>query len=168
MSKSVYLVTAGSYSDYHIIRAFLDKNKAESYMKVCDEPDLNELEEYELSDDKIFTPVYYIDVDYYIGKIPSYINDKYNFEIIKSNSLDTDINNMNFTWYDDHGTYQSISMYRPIHSKNFNEDKLKKKYRKICEDLETQIKSLKEIEGWNEKMIREWLKNKQNIIPESE
>jgi len=96
MSKSVYLVTAGSYSDYHIIRAFLDKNKAESYMKVCDEPDLNELEEYELSDDKIFTPVYYIDVDYYIGKIPSYINDKYNFEIIKSNSLDTDINNMNF------------------------------------------------------------------------
>ena len=168
MSKSVYLVTAGSYSDYHIIRAFLDKNKAESYMKVCDEPDLNELEEYELSDDKIFTPVYYIIVNYYIGKIPSCINDKYNFEIIKSNSLDTDINDMKFTWYSDYGNYQSISIYRPICSKNFNEDKLKKKYRKVCEDLEAQIKSLKEIEGWNEEMIEEWLKNKQNIIPESE
>ncbi len=168
MSKSIYLVTAGSYSDYYIIRAFLDKNKAESYMKVCDKPGLNELEEYELSDDKIFTPVCYIDVDYYIGKIPSCINDKYNFKIITSNSLDTDINDIKFTWYSDYGTYQSISMYRPIYSKNFNEDKLKKKYRKICEDLEAQIKSLKEIEGWNEKMIREWLKNKQNIIPESE
>ena len=168
MSKRVYLVTAGCYSDYHIIRVFLDKNKAESYMKICNEPDLNELEEYELSDDKVFTPIYYIKIDYYIGKIPSYINNKYNFEIIKSNSLDTDINNINFTWYDDYNTYQSIHIYRPIYSKNFNEEKLKKKYRKICEDLETQIKSLKEIEGWNKEMIREWLKNKQNIIPESE
>jgi len=82
--------------------------------------------------------------------------------------LDTDINNINFTWYDDYGIFQSISMYRYIHSKNFNKEKLKKKYRKICEDLETQIKSFKEIEGWNKEMIREWLKNKQNIIPESE
>lgn len=168
MSKSVYLVTAGSYSDYHIIRAFLDKNKAESYMKVCNKSDLNELEEYELSDDKIITPVYYINVDYYIGKIPSYVNDKYNFKIIKSNSLDTDINDINSTWYNDYDTYQSIIIYRPIYSKNFNEDKLKKKYRKVCEDLEAQIKSLKEIEGWNVKMIREWLVNKQNIILESE
>jgi len=168
MSKRVYLVTAGCYSDYRIIRAFLDKNKAESYMKICNEPDLNELEEYELSDDKIFIPVCYIEVNYYIGKIPSYINDKYNFKIIKSNSLDTDINNINFTWYDDYGIFQSISIYRYIHSKNFNKEKLKKKYRKICEDLEIQIKSLKEIEGWNKEMIREWLKNKQNIIPETE
>lgn len=168
MSKRVYLVTAGCYSDYRIIRAFLDKNKAESYMKICNESDLNELEEYELSDDKIFIPVCYIDVNYYIGKSPSYINNKYNFKIIKSNSLDTDINDINFTWYDDFGIFQSISIYRYIHSKNFNEEKLKKKYRKICEDLETQIKSLREIEGWNKEMIREWLKNKQNIIPESE
>ena len=168
MSKRVYLVTAGCYSDYRIIRAFLDKNKAESYMKICNEPDLNELEEYELSDDKVFTPIYYIKIDYYTGKIPSYINNKYNFEIIKSNSLDTDINNINFTWYDDYNTYQSIHIYRPIYSKNFNEEKLKKKYRKICEDLEAQIKSLKEIEGWNKEMIREWLENRQNIIPESE
>lgn len=167
MGKSVYLVTAGSYSDYYIVKAFLDKNKAESYMKVCNVPDLNELEEYELSDDKIFTPVYCINVDYYIDKIPLYANDKYNFKIIASNSLDTDINDMKFTWYNDYGTYQSIIIYRPIYS-NFNEDKLKKKYRKICEDLEAQIKSLKEIEGWNEEMIEEWLENKQNIIPESE
>ena len=74
-------------------------------MKICNEPDLNELEEYELSDDKVFTPIYYIKIDYYTGKIPSYINNKYNFEIIKSNSLDTDINNINFTWYDDYNTY---------------------------------------------------------------
>lgn len=33
MSK-VYIVTAGSYSDYHILGVFLDKDKAEQYVKI--------------------------------------------------------------------------------------------------------------------------------------
>lgn len=74
MSKKVYIVSGGSYSDYHIKRIFLNKEKAEAYMKVCGDSDLNELEEFELSDDEIFTPVYYIKITYYLKGKPYYLN----------------------------------------------------------------------------------------------
>lgn len=51
MSNKVYIVTSGSYSNYSIQRCFLDKDKAEAYMKVCSDSGLNELEEYDLNDD---------------------------------------------------------------------------------------------------------------------
>lgn len=165
MSQKVYLVSSGDYSDYSIERIFLSKEKAEAYMKVSNCNYLNELEEYELSDDKIFTPCYYIQVTYYLNNTkPSYVKDTYSFEIITSNTEETSIEDMRNTYYS--GNYLVIN--RPIYSQSFDENYLKQKYKKVCEDLTTQIKSFIEIEGWNEKMIYEWLKDKQTIISENE
>lgn len=47
----VYIVTRGSYSDYHICRIFLDKEKAQMYADWLDES--NDVEEWETSDDQV-------------------------------------------------------------------------------------------------------------------
>lgn len=52
----VYIVTAGEYSDYHICKVFLDKEKADKYVAL--ENEINPYEEcwvaeWETSDDKI-------------------------------------------------------------------------------------------------------------------
>lgn len=56
MSK-VYIVTAGSYSDYHILGAFLDKDKAERYVEIHDNNrtyyDWLNVEEYNLLDESL-------------------------------------------------------------------------------------------------------------------
>lgn len=168
MSQKVYLISSGSYSDYNIERIFLSKEKAEAYMKVSDCNYLNEIEEFELSDDKIFTPCHYINITYYLNNTkPYYVKDIYNFKITTSNTEETTIEYMKTITYSDIGN-EYLTIHRPIFSQFFDENYLKQKYKKVCEDLETQIKSLKDIEGWNKKMIDEWLKDKQTIIPENE
>ena len=44
----IYVITCGTYSDYHIVKLFTDKNKAECYLKYYN--DYN-LEEYDTADD---------------------------------------------------------------------------------------------------------------------
>jgi len=41
--KKVYIVTQGSYSDYHIVNVFSTKEKADTYVKECG-GDINEFE----------------------------------------------------------------------------------------------------------------------------
>lgn len=52
----VYVITSGCYSDYHINRVFIDRDKAELYCAMVNK-DFNheavEIEEYETSDDDI-------------------------------------------------------------------------------------------------------------------
>ena len=169
MSKKVYVVSGGSYSDYHIKRIFLNKEKAEAYIKVCDDGDLNELEEYELSDDEIFIPAYCIKITYYLNGMPYYSNqDIYDFKIVTTNTTDTKLECQNYTWYYNYGSSEYLTIIRPIYSNNFDETQLKEKYKKVCEDLKVQIESLKKLEGWDKDMISEWLKNKQTIIPTNE
>lgn len=47
----IYIVTCGEYSDYYVLAAFLDKSKAESFVKKYNRPDgyydRAEIEEYE-------------------------------------------------------------------------------------------------------------------------
>lgn len=55
MDKPIYIVTAGSYSDYHIERVFENKTKAEAYAEIYNktqqyDSDKAEVEEYAFSD----------------------------------------------------------------------------------------------------------------------
>lgn len=164
MSKYIYVVTSGCYSDYHIVRCFLDKEKAEKYIKSCSDNDINDLEEYELDDDKEINPVNYVDVTYYFKDIPSHVNDQYRFKVVNSNSMDTDLNNIKFNYL-----WSNYFMFkRPIYSLNYDEDKLKNKYKKVCEDLVKQINYLSNVLGWDNKMIKNWFENNSEYIPESE
>jgi hypothetical protein len=167
MNDKVYIVTSGSYSDYKIQRCFFNKQKAEDYMKICEKYnyDLNDLEEYDLDDSVEIKPLYYISAQYYFDEKPSYCDKKYYFKIVSTNNLDEDIQSINSTHYC-HGNF--VTIRRLINSNNFDEEYLRNKYEKVCQDLEKQIKYLIEVEGLTDVMINNWLQDKQDIIPESE
>ena len=192
MSK-VYIVTSGVYSSYHICRCFLDKEKAETYLKLRedygDSYEEPQIEEYELDDNTEFKPFQYIDVRYYVFKGKETRID-YRLNLIKTNDVDfnnTDIEQgslnsveelynrteyyesaYNYGLEDYDGITKTISISRPVYLENLDEDYLEVKYKKICQDLLMEITSLIEIEGWDNEMIKDWLNNKQKIIPESE
>jgi hypothetical protein len=161
----VYVVTAGSYSDYHIERVFLDKEKAERYVELsqnsCDEP---YIEEFETDDDKQIDKITYIYATY--SKDRSYGNDYMRVEIKTTNTLDSseeDVNGNNFWLYSYFGE-KDLTVTRVLNGE-YDEEKLKNKYTKVCYDLMSKIESLLEIEGWDEKMIQEWLnQNVENYI----
>lgn len=147
----VYVVTSGSYSDYGIDRIFLNKEKAETYHELIKRThyDVNDIEEYDLSDDEVFTPYYYIEFVYYIPGMedkygrtrikgrPSLFGGEYYIDIYKCKDGDiyTPKRSTDYT----NGT---ITLIRPI---GYNKDKvnldfLKEKYLKVCQDLSAQIR----------------------------
>lgn len=148
----VYVVTSGSYSDYGIDKIFLNKEKAEGYHELIKRThwDVNDIEEYDLSDDEVFTPYYYIEFIYYIpgmedkyrrtvvkGK-PSLFGGQYYINVYKC--IDNDI----YAVTDRRTTYANgiITLIRPI---GYNKDKidlnaLAEKYLKVCQDLTAQIR----------------------------
>lgn len=48
MKKTIYAVTAGSYSDYRIIGIFSTRERANDFIKYAPDNSYNEIEEYEL------------------------------------------------------------------------------------------------------------------------
>lgn len=150
MAKA-YVVTSGSYSDYGIDRIFLSKEKAEAYHELIKRThyDVNDIEEYDLSDDEVFTPYYYIEFVYYIPGM----EDKYSKTRIKGRpSLFGGEYYINVYKCIDGDRYAScrstdyvngtITLIRPI---GYNKDKinldfLTEKYLKVCQDLSAQIR----------------------------
>jgi hypothetical protein len=205
----VYIITSGEYSDYHIERVFLNKEKAEQYVKlVNNDSSWNEvgIEELESSDDEIIAEIKYIHAKYIVTlkenkninnekiiKLQNMIKDKattqgekenasrliqkikdsnniieqfnYDFKIKTSNTLDDKEENLKYTSYSEFNynkIEKRICIQRVVHGEVINKEKLKQKYLKVCQDLYIKIKSLINIEGWNENMIQEWL-GKQEI-----
>jgi hypothetical protein len=155
----VYIITAGSYSDYHIERVFLDKEKAEKYVKLSqsnynyDQPYIKEME---TSDNAVIDKITYVEAFYTKGKNHEDID----VDIIITNTLNSsedDVKRNEFYSYPS-GT-KELDISRVIDNE-YNEDEIKGKYRKVCQELMTQIESLVEIEGWTENMVDEWLNNK--------
>jgi hypothetical protein len=156
----VYIVSEGCYSDYHIERVFLDKNKAEKYHEIKSKEmhsDVNEIEEYETDDDKQFEVTRYISASLTISPKG---NQEYDFNIHVGNSLDNGNELNSYPYY--HNSYfdrtgymysneYEIDIHRPILTDHYDEDELRYKYKKVCEDFWTKIKSLKDVEGWRKK-----------------
>lgn len=148
----VYVVTSGSYSDYSINRVFLDKEKAEKYVDMCED---SEIEEYETDDDKEINEIKYVRI--YYGVEPNQLP-KYQFHLIKTNTLDKSEENIKHTSYFCYSSNrESLSICRIIKQLNYNEEDLKNKYEKVCQDLYAQIKYQKS-QGWDRDMINKWLK----------
>lgn len=149
----IYVVTSGYYSDYRIQRVFTDKKLAQKYISMFNGYDEAEIEEYE-TEENDFHEITYIDVNYNAGG-------NYNFKIRKSNTLDNNELDVNFTQYYDweNGT---IILRRVINNLNYNEECLKEKYLKVCHDLSAQIKHMK-LEGATQKDIQQWLSGKKTV-----
>jgi hypothetical protein len=163
---NVYIVTEGEYSDKGIRGVFLSEEKAKEYQKLC--PNANEwIEEYDKLDDIDCVPIHYVDVQYFLYDVPTYVDNRYYFKLMKSNSIDNNPKLIKRNSYYCHQT-PYICFSRQITSNNYDEDILKSKYLKVCEDIKAEIESLKEIEGWDDEMIKEWFENKQQIIPDNE
>jgi hypothetical protein len=153
----IYIVTSGEYSEYGIDRIFLDKEKAEKYVELSQNAwNSTRLEEWETSDDEQIDEITYIYAHY--SKDCKYKSDSITVEIRKTNSLDDKekAHNKNYFWFSDYSGEKRVLIERVLND-NYGEEKLKSKYTKICYDLMAKIDSLLSIEGWNEKMIQEWL-----------
>lgn len=151
MSK-VYIISSGSYSDYHIDKIFSNKEKAEEFHNLVKRSwyDINEIEEFELSDDEVFTPYYYIEFIYYIPGMedkyrktycrkdrPHLFGGEYYIDIYECKD-DDDYMKSRYTNY----CNGFITLRRPIgyDKDKANIDFLIEKYLKVCYDLTAQIR----------------------------
>jgi hypothetical protein len=154
----IYIVSSGEYSDYGIDRIFLDEEKAKRYVELSQNGwNSTRLEEWETSDDEQIDEITYIYAHYSKGcKYRS--SDSMAVEIRKTNGLDDreKAHIKNYFWFSDYSGEKQVLIERVLKG-NYEEEKLKSKYTKVCYDLMAKIDSLLSIEGWNEKMIQEWL-----------
>jgi hypothetical protein len=167
----VYVVSTGSYSDWSIRGIFKNLEKAECYNKLIN--DANDIEEYELADDLIITPVYYISCYYSTKDIPfsvgSYSYDigrlyktkgDFRFNIEKTNSRDDE----GCEWKSNHTSYSEydgdIGIWRSLRSLPTNDEETKSledKYHKVCLDLAAFVEYEK-ANGATDKQISELIK----------
>jgi hypothetical protein len=164
----VYIVTAGEYSDYHIKRVFLERSLAERYvaLQTNSQEDFS-IEEYETDDDKKFDQIRYFYAWYKVEKG----RENFQMAFYTTTTLDTTEEDENYTdfWHYNHSNIDKIIIKRVIKNEVYDEEALRNKYLKICQDLYAKIKSLKELEGWDEKMVQEWLnENAKEYVPEFE
>lgn len=149
----IYIVTAGSYSDYHIEKVFTDKEKAENYRKWC--YDANDLEEYETEDDFQFKGFYQVMVEYKINDNGR--NDPPKVSVTMCTNEHITINNTNVTDYHRYGgKCLRIWMLRHIPEENWNEEFYRKKYTKAVYDIAAIVQQ-KLIEGFTIEQINELL-----------
>lgn len=134
MSEILYVVTAGSFSDYHIEAIFKDKSKAELYC-ACHED--CEIEEYSFSDDNVFTPFESVVINFGIYKEER--KDRINFEFrhLAKEDAEEYLDNEEAVHVYKDGSI-SIYIWRKLPN-NYNEDKIRQKYTKVYQDLRGEL-----------------------------
>lgn len=145
MGQKVYIVTAGTYSDYHIERVFLDRAKAETYTQLVRETDSWYADsvwvnDYDISDYVIMSKGYYVDFSYYIPGLEEMYNNNgiggtYEMDVESYIKGEGDVHLKNETAY----MNGQIYLTRPING-DFDREHLAAKYLKVCEDIAAQIK----------------------------
>jgi hypothetical protein len=155
----IYVITSGSYSDYGIIRIFTDKVKAELYVKLNPyaRGDSTELQTWQTDDDTLFEQVRYVTVDYSVYDT-GHIN--YGFSLTSSTTLDSEVADMEYIYRDENGIKRTLLYLVRKVDNSTDGDILEERYKRVCEDLYAQIRSLIDTEGWTEEMVDKWLADK--------
>ena len=148
----IYIVSAGSYSDYHIEKLFSNKDKAEEYADWLE--DSNDVEEYEVDDITEYKKYYKI-----IVNIKYHDNGKCDFTYHTCKTVDNwcakgDTSISDYHKYN--GDYISLYLNRLVESQNYNEEFYKNKYTKAAYDLLATVRQ-KISEGFNTRDINELL-----------
>ncbi len=160
----VYIVTTGSYSDYRIRKVFIDEEKAKKYMKTVGEEDAyNEpqIEEWDIENN---VPQRFI---LFRSEMRIKQNNEISFYMShgKCNTFDDHIEGLNGNHYWYRQGYIQICIFRSMNIQEITldiEKKYERKYKKVLTDIHTEIKALKEIEGWTNEMVKEWFENKRS------
>lgn len=163
----IYIVSTGDYSDYSIEKVFSSREKAEKYISFRKNSNEYQIEEFEVNDESDFEQIKCLWASYELdeGK------EKFRLHFNSSTTLDTTEKDERCTVYSEYNSkdHKSITIRRVIKSDTYDETFLRNKYQQVCRDLYAKIKSLKDLEGWDTKMIQEWLGNNENdYIPECE
>ncbi|MCP1159353.1 hypothetical protein [Bacillus infantis] len=152
----VFLIVSGEYSDFGINRVFLDREKAEKYIEVASNFDTPRILTMETSDDLLIEKIAYVRATYSKGN--KWNPDVAEVEIDITNNLDdkeSDINENSF-WSSTYTEHKELQIVRVLHGE-YDEEKVKEKYTKVCHDLMAKIESLLLLEEWTEEMVNEWL-----------
>lgn len=133
MDDKVYIVTSGYYSDYNINAVFKDRSKAEVYCSCHEDCGI---EEYDFSDDNIFTPFDCVVINFNLCNDG---NDRITFNFKHLAKEDA-------KWYMENREsviiYSNdnigICLWRRLPD-NYDEETIKKKYTKVYQDLRAEI-----------------------------
>lgn len=134
MSEILYVVTAGSFSDYHIEAIFKNKSKAELYC-ACHE-DCG-IEEYSFSDDNVFTPFESVVIKFRIYKEERKDQINFRFRHLAKEDAEGYLKNEEAVDVYRDGSI-SIYLWRKLPN-NYDEDKIRKKYTKVYQDLRAEL-----------------------------
>lgn len=132
--NKVYVVTAGSYSDYHIEAVFKDRAKAEAYCNChlgC------QIEDFGFSDDNVYTIFNYVDIEYII-EFNKDVNDRLGIEFGRLTKEDDDCYNKNDASVSVLNCAVVINITRKL-PEVYDEDKIREKYTKILHDLRAEV-----------------------------
>ena len=152
----IYVVTSGSYSDYHIEQVFLDRKKAELY---CKWHYNSEIEEFETHDDMLDGELKSKDKYMFVRYTLTNENFQEKERIYTELRLDTYDHMKNNTGYNTTlGNGHQIILNRKISIAD-DENELKERYLKVCRDLMSEIKQMY-VDGFTNKQIEEVIKSK--------
>lgn len=159
--KEIYIVTGGSYSDYHIDSVFKDKDEAIKYAKVMQNThgDDFRVENYSFKTEELLTvQIVKINATKFMH------NDNYKFELDVLEVIDEGDNTHETDIYvNDSSGYSDIDLIRKLTRTDIDLEKL---FRKIVEDYFFMVEA-----NWNH--YKEWssrteLTNKMNELIDSE
>lgn len=133
MNDEIYVVTAGSYSDYHIEAIFKEKSKAEFYCSCHENCDI---EEYNFSDDCIFTPFNSVTINFTIRRDT---NDdvSFNFRCFAKEDGKYYLENRNSVHVYEYD-WLTITLQRRLPN-NYDEQAIRSKYTKVYQDMRAEI-----------------------------
>ena len=140
----IYVVTSGSYSDYHINKVFTDKDKAYEYAEWHNHWDGTDVEEYETEDDFVVDKYYIIRITMKIYK------DKMLGPVVRVQKKD-ELEHHN--WFYNRGDHFELTIVRSVPYENWNKEFYVNKYTKAIYDLSTIVKYHMEI-GVNDRDIQ--------------
>lgn len=133
--NEVYIVTAGEYSDYHIEAVFKDKAKAEAYCKCHKDC---EIEDFDFSDDNIYTVFNYVRIQYSIYLNRDLDNNLY-IQFGRLTKEDDGYLDQNEEYVNVYGDWLSIVIIRKL-PEVYDEDEIREKYTKVLHDLHAEVK----------------------------
>ena len=134
MDEKIYIVTSGCYSDYNIEAVFKNKEKAEAYCQCHRDC---EIEEYNFSDDRVFTTYNKITIRCNTNDV-----DKMNINFEKLSNEDDKFYAKNYCSvyvYNFSDLYASITLNRVLPD-DYDKDKISDKYKKVMMDIISEVK----------------------------
>lgn len=133
--NEIYIVTAGDYSDYHIEAIFKDKEKAEAYCKCHKDCGI---EDFDFSDDNIYTVFNYVKIQYNIYLNRDLDNNLY-IQFGRLTKEDDDYLDRNEEYVNVYSDWLSIVIIRKL-PEVYDEDEIREKYTKALHDLHAEVK----------------------------